>query len=1606
MFDSKAVVSVTTEINKRPRNTGSKQTQNKDKRVSGGVRKLGIHPMDLLVVVMNCCDDFLRQVLVEKMVANKLSIPILLPEVRNGSSTLLLLALRSLVPEVPELIRECSASLVDTLVDVKNPVVSFIRLGELHRSKSKLVNELLNFTSFNTFFHRDCPNGSVKRSVSNGSIEAAWFQSSRVSEEEFNCRLFTALNLRGDAREYPKQTQFLCQSSTLVVFMVDSFEPFKELYERVLKDADVSQTKVIVCYISTKSSDETNKTNFELWNDSSGHGIIFDVKYDWDDEDKMSDVEFTNDLRETISQFFKPEHRHSKHMPTYVNISRSKQDFGFSLDEDKSEYKSGKVSAQALVNLALDLTPDCKPTILPLQGEPWERIGELERKQRRKSENIMEEYEKISWKSMKKRNKKIMRNGQDEHFITEKETEKRTQRAIQCRSLMQQHQIAEMFCLELHRLQEQCLSYYLNSCKIKLDARSEAIVSNIMEEYEKEKQENHAQRSTEGKPEVELNNAELQTEVKLSKMESKIGNSILSLEHILRECGQMYEAVISEEIRLREELKKASVTPDVIRNFPSIVAKLLLRGHQLELMDGDASNVPITWLKAVLDQLTIMTKNAKVFVLSIIGVQSSGKSTLLNALFGLQFPVSAGRCTKGIYCHLVPVDKESLIMEFDYVLVVDTEGLGASKITGKSTFRDNELATFAIGLADATIINMKGESWAEIKDILQIVAHGLICIRKTKAELELMPKCMFVHQNVPAADAVTKIRLNQEKQLMHLDKATQAAALAEGFAEITQFNQVINYNPELHTWYFPDLWDGRPPKAKISQYYTGKVNELRQYLIQLMKTNPKKLEISSFSLRLSDLWTAILHNDFVLCFRNTQEIISSTVLNDRISHEVDGFKNLNKLEQTKICESVCSFANVAELRAEQARILKDVSDAVEKNFTNMKVTLQEAICDSDICAPLKERYEITFNAIREEELRRRTVDAAKAVSAQIKKLEYGDDQRVREVKAKLAELEKSNEEVMTDTLDEAQMKEFNESWRQLTDSVQILVNHRINSVEGQIKETILGSLKKLQLEETVRTALGEEMLKTTVVVEMPQVTEKDIVQEKESTGIFSKANLYTVKSSLYNAYKKWELQFQNQRGLEFNASSLEQVMYEVGQLLGILAEEEVRPGAVEISSGLPPGYSFTHDYTIRFIKFVCNYTYNRSVENSKVFLSKTNPVAHIVDPSFRTVSHYRVMTPEENIDAVSEQILDYAKRSFVEDLGELIKTEVCKADNRSPTFKSKRAFLRTILTDLGQKTNNLLVTHAKKEKENIFKEFMLYVEMAESQASERFFLDEIVKLLKEMLTKGNTPETDFQIMVENYVGKVVEKVKNALTHAETNCKGCPREYIRLFKAFMDVRDEIDFRIGNLTGFTEGVVEKINNLYAGFFNQANYLFETLVCEDNKAAICPLFEKIMGCRERCPFCSAPCSQSFNKHTGDHRANHYPMGVRGTVDCWGLFRNIQETPNASGENKKKPRKLALSTCQAMVGSRVGIRTVVTVSKATKWYHRNYHPFKSYKELDEYKDWDIQCIRDHNASLFWKWFMANFVQELAEHFNALRPKIPTAWKDVTWEEAKGSLD
>lgn len=112
---------------------------------------------------------------------------------------------------------------------------------------------------------------------------------------------------------------------------------------------------------------------------------------------------------------------------------------------------------------------------------------------------------------------------------------------------------------------------------------------------------------------------------RIESISIQISDCTLGIQQLLREVGQIYEV-----------LEEASSTKDtVFLSLPQIAADLMISGVPIELMDGDASYVPLKWVTALFDKLSEKLGNKRLFVLSVLSLQSSGKSTLLNALFGL-----------------------------------------------------------------------------------------------------------------------------------------------------------------------------------------------------------------------------------------------------------------------------------------------------------------------------------------------------------------------------------------------------------------------------------------------------------------------------------------------------------------------------------------------------------------------------------------------------------------------------------------------------------------------------------------------------------------------------------------------------------------------------------------------------------------------------------------------------------------------------------------------------------------------------------------------------------------------------------------------------------
>ncbi|CAG8801413.1 15011_t:CDS:1, partial [Racocetra fulgida] len=155
----------------------------------------------------------------------------------------------------------------------------------------------------------------------------------------------------------------------------------------------------------------------------------------------------------------------------------------------------------------------------------------------------------------------------------------------------------------------------------------------------------------------------------------------------------------------------------------------------IELIDGDSGKVSGAWLFAIFKEISMKYPDLRIFVISILGLQSSGKSTLLNALFSCRFAVSPGRCTRGLFRRLLFLESELREeLNVDAILLIDTEGLGApEKVNEKDALqKDRLLATFVMGISNLTLINVLGEYMNDLIEILQIAIVAMARLEKAK----------------------------------------------------------------------------------------------------------------------------------------------------------------------------------------------------------------------------------------------------------------------------------------------------------------------------------------------------------------------------------------------------------------------------------------------------------------------------------------------------------------------------------------------------------------------------------------------------------------------------------------------------------------------------------------------------------------------------------------------------------------------------------------------------------------------------------------------------------------------------------------------------------
>ncbi|XP_074058099.1 caspase recruitment domain-containing protein 6 [Macrotis lagotis] len=187
-----------------------------------------INPLDVLCAIMLCSDNSLQKEVLGNMFKCHFALPLLLPDAENNKCILMLGAMKNIVPkDSMQSLGDTTEVGIESLVFMKMPLISFVRLGCCGSSKSRILNVVLSSSSKQPpyiFLHRDSHISTLPRQISDGLVEITWcFPNSSSSKD--NPNLFqepvAVANLRGDLEYFWTQFGFLMEVSSAVFIFTD-----------------------------------------------------------------------------------------------------------------------------------------------------------------------------------------------------------------------------------------------------------------------------------------------------------------------------------------------------------------------------------------------------------------------------------------------------------------------------------------------------------------------------------------------------------------------------------------------------------------------------------------------------------------------------------------------------------------------------------------------------------------------------------------------------------------------------------------------------------------------------------------------------------------------------------------------------------------------------------------------------------------------------------------------------------------------------------------------------------------------------------------------------------------------------------------------------------------------------------------------------------------------------------------------------------------------------------------------------------------------------------------------------------------------------------------
>jgi len=228
-------------------------------------------------------------------------------------------------------------------------------------------------------------------------------------------------------------------------------------------------------------------------------------------------------------------------------------------------------------------------------------------------------------------------------------------------------------------------------------------------------------------------------------------------------------------------------------------------------------------------------------VVAIIGRQSSGKSYLLNRLFGTRFDVAAHRCTDGIWMSFARIENQVF-------LVMDCEGLFSVE---RSEQEEIKLCLLLAAIADVTILNQDLTFNRHLSSLLEKFRFGMDRLKGSslfKGRLEIAIRDVPANQDQGTDVEVEKfvenlIETKKADFLLNLFSGALMCSSYHNFESGDMFETLVNIRRNCYMENIPVRWaSGR-----------DFLRDIKSVMAHIFTDDSTSIDFRSFQLKLTSI---------------------------------------------------------------------------------------------------------------------------------------------------------------------------------------------------------------------------------------------------------------------------------------------------------------------------------------------------------------------------------------------------------------------------------------------------------------------------------------------------------------------------------------------------------------------------------------------------------------------------------------------------------------------------------------------------------------------------------------------------------------------------------